>query len=76
MFAEFSLPDTFWIGAVGSFVYGFIGLLLMIFGVIILEVITRRLQIQDELKKGNTAVAIVVAAVIGGVAYVAAHVVH
>lgn len=40
------------------------------------EIATRKIDVQDQLNKGNTAVAIVVAALLLGIAYIAGLVVH
>lgn len=72
-----SLPDTFWPGFVGSIVFGFLGLILAVLGFKVFDWITPRIDIQRELaEKQNVAVAIVCAAIILGVSYVVATVVH
>ncbi|HVJ81038.1 MAG TPA: DUF350 domain-containing protein [Planctomycetia bacterium] len=40
------------------------------------EAVTRRLDVQDELKKGNVAVAIVTGSLLFSIAYIASHVVR
>jgi uncharacterized membrane protein YjfL (UPF0719 family) len=44
-------------------------------GYFLFDVLTRRLDIQEQLNRGNTAVAIVVGALLLSIAYIAAHVV-
>jgi hypothetical protein len=84
MFADLTIPDNFWVGAAGSGIFGLIGLFLLIVGMVIGYKVFDRLlpdlHFTDELKKGNIAVAIVVSvtmlALIGGIAYIAANVIH
>ena len=71
------LPDTFWPGFVGTIVFGAVGLILAILGFKVFDWLTPRIDIQKELaEKHNIAVAIVCAAIILGVSYVVATVVH
>lgn len=74
--ASFSLPDNFWVGLVGSFVFGLLGLLLLVGGFKVFEWITPKLDVEDQLQKGNMAVAVVVAALLLALAYIVSHVVH
>jgi putative membrane protein len=59
----------------GSVVFGLIGIGLLIVGYFLFDLLTRRLDIQEQLNKGNTAVAIVVGALLLAIAYITAHVV-
>jgi uncharacterized membrane protein YjfL (UPF0719 family) len=61
--------------ALGSVVFGLIGIALLVVGYFLFDVLTRRLDIQEQLNRGNTAVAIVVGALLLSIAYIAAHVV-
>lgn len=62
-------------GAVGSIVYGTIGILLLAAGFKMFDLMTPKLDEQEELKNGNIAVAIVVGSLLLAIAYIAAHVV-
>ena len=62
-------------GAVAAVVFGLIGIGLLLLGYWLFDLITPRIDVQKELCEKNTAVAIVVAALLAGIAYVAAHVV-
>lgn len=80
LFAEtstsFALPDTFWVGLIGSFVFGLLGLALLVLGFKVFEWVTPKLDVEDQLQKGNVAVAVVTAALLLSLAYIVAHVVH
>jgi uncharacterized membrane protein YjfL (UPF0719 family) len=61
--------------AIGSIVFGLIGIALLLVGYFVFDLLARRIDIQEQLNKGNTAVAIVVGALLLAIAYIAAHVV-
>jgi putative membrane protein len=61
--------------AVASLVFGLIGIGLLLVGYFLFDVLARKIDVQSELAKGNLAVAIVVAALLLAIAYIAAHVV-
>jgi putative membrane protein len=64
-------------GFVGSLVFGLTGIILAVLGFKVFDWITPRMDIQKELaEKQNLAVAIVCGAIILGVCYVVALVVH
>ena len=64
-------------GFVGSLVFGLTGIILAVLGFKVFDWITPRMDIQHELaEKHNMAVAIVCGAIILGVCYVVALVVH
>lgn len=64
-------------GLIGSLVFGGTGLLLAVLGFKVFDWITPRMDIQRELaEKQNVAVAIVCGAIVLGVCYVVATVVH
>lgn len=64
-------------GLVGSLVFGLTGIILAVLGFKVFDWITPRMDIQRELaEKHNIAVAIVCGAIILGVCYVVALVVH
>ena len=58
-----------------SLVFGIVGIALLFVGYFLFDFLCRRVDIQEQLNKGNTAVAIVIAALLFSIAYVAAHVV-
>lgn len=72
----FALPENFWVGAVGSLIFGVIGIVLLILGYFAFDILTPRLNVPDELTKGNVSVGIVVAALLLAIAYIAANVVQ
>jgi putative membrane protein len=63
-------------GAVASAFFGFIGIILLLLGYWLFDLITPRIDVQKELTEKNMAVATVIAALLLGIAYVAAHVVQ
>jgi uncharacterized membrane protein YjfL (UPF0719 family) len=50
--------------------YGFLGIVLAIAGYFLFDVVEYRINFADEIKKGNTAAAIVIAAFIIGVCFI------
>jgi putative membrane protein len=71
-----TLPDTFFPGLVASTVFGLLGIILLVLGYKVFDWLTPKLHLETELgEKHNVAVAIVVASIILGVAYICAHVV-
>jgi putative membrane protein len=69
--------ENLWKGFVGSLVFGLTGIILAVLGFKVFDWITPRMDIQHELaEKHNVAVAIVCGAIILGVCYVVALVVH
>lgn len=75
LFADF-LPDTFFVGVVGSFAFGLMGLLMLLMGFKLFEWITPKLNVEEELGKGNMSVAIVVGGLFLALAFIISHVVH
>ena len=72
----FLIPDQFWTNLVASAAFGVVGIVLLLAGYWLFELITPRIDVQKELVEKNMAVAVVVAALLLGIAYVAAHVVQ
>lgn len=66
----------FWNGVVASVVFGLVGVAMLLLGFFLFELLTRKLDVEEELKKGNLAVAMVVAALLLAVAYIVGAVVH
>ena len=68
--------DAFGMNVLSAFVFGLIGIILMILGYKAFDWVTPRLDVEKELMEGhNLAVAIVVAAVFIGVSILIAHIV-
>lgn len=63
-------------GIAASAVFGLVGIVLLLLGYLLFDWITPRIDVQKELSEKNLAVAIVIAALLLGIAYVAAHVVQ
>jgi putative membrane protein len=70
------LPAHFYANAVASVVFGFLGIVLLLTGYWLFDLITPRIDVQKELTEKNMAVGVVIAALLLGFAYVAAHVVQ
>jgi len=69
-------PDHLWSGIISSAVFGLVGIVLLLLGYWLFDLITPRIDVQKELSEKNMAVALVIAALLLGIAYVAAHVVQ
>lgn len=76
LLASFALPETFFVGLVGSFAFGLIGLVMLMLGFKMFEWITPKLEVEDQLQKGNVAVAVTVGSLFLALAYIVAHVIH
>ena len=76
LFAQSATIHSLFDAALASLVFGVIGLALLLAGYFGFDLATRRIDVQEQLNKGNTAVAIVVAALLLSIAYIAAHVVQ
>jgi putative membrane protein len=59
--------------ALASLVFGLIGIVLLLIGYFVFDLLVRRIDVQEQLQKGNIAVAIVMAALLLAIAYIAAH---
>ena len=70
------LQENFWAGVVGSLVFGLLGMVLLLLGYWLFDLITPRIDVQKELKEKNLAVAVVIGALLLGIAYITAHVVQ
>lgn len=68
--------SNMFLGILGTLSFGLLGIFLTFLGYKVFDFITPKLDIEEELNKNNLSVAIVTAAIIFSIAYVAAHVVH
>ena len=68
--------QNMWTGVIAAAVFGAVGIVLLLAGYLLFDLITPRIDVQKELCEKNLAVAIVIAALLLGIAYVAAHVVQ
>lgn len=75
-FLERHWYSNIWPGVAAAVVYGLVGIILLLLGYWLFDLITPRIDVQKELTDKNLAVAIVIAALLLGIAYVAAHVVQ
>ena len=75
LFGQSDASDHLLRAAGASLVFGIVGIALLIVGYFLFDFLCRRIDIQEQLNKGNMAVAVVVAALLFSIAYVAAHVV-
>ena len=70
------LPETFWVGVVGTFVFGFVGLFFLLFGFKLFDWILPKIDFQKELVGQPLSIAIVIAAFFLALAHIMASVVH
>jgi putative membrane protein len=68
--------EHFWSSLAASGIFGLLGIVLLLLGYWLFDLITPRIDVQKELCEKNLAVAVVIAALLLGIAYVAAHVVQ
>jgi putative membrane protein len=69
-------PEHFWPGIAGSAIFGLVGIVLLLLGYWLFDLITPRIDVQKELCEKNVAVAVVIGALLLGIAYITAHVVQ
>ena len=72
----FSLPDTFWTGAIGSVVFGALGIVFLIFGFKLFDWILPKVDFQEAMNSNPIACAIVAASFLFSLAYIIAAVVQ
>jgi len=70
------LPENFWVGACGSLLFGIVGIALFLLGYFAFDKLTPKLEVEEELAKGNMAVGIVVGALLVSIAIVISSVLH
>ena len=74
--AQMTFPENFWVGIVGSGVFGLVGLFLLLLGYKSFDWLTPKLDVLEQLNKGNMAVAMVITALLFSIAFITAHVVR
>ena len=72
---QFHLPDYLLTDLISTFAFGMVAILLIVLGYVIFDRLTPKLDFDDLLNKGNTALAIVVGSFILGLCYVVGRVV-
>ncbi|MEI7485872.1 MAG: DUF350 domain-containing protein [Chryseobacterium sp.] len=70
------MPENFLIGALGSLMFGFIGMVLLFASYFSFDFLLKKVDISEELNKGNISVAIVVASLLISIALIISSVVH
>lgn len=70
------MPEHLWTNLLGAGIFGLVGIVLLLLGYWLFELITPKLNVQKELMEKNMAVGVVVAALLLGIAYIVAHVVQ
>jgi uncharacterized membrane protein YjfL (UPF0719 family) len=63
-------------GVIASLAFGITGIFLLLLGYFLFDRLTPRIDTQKELQEKNLAVAVVIAALLLGIAYIVAHVVQ
>jgi putative membrane protein len=69
------MSEHFWGDIVAAAAFGLVGIVLLLLGYFLFDLVTPRIDVQKELSEKNMAVALVVASLLFGIAYIAAHVV-
>jgi len=67
--------SALWPGTLAAAAYGLVGIVLLLLGYWLFDLITPRIDVQKELTDKNVAVGIVIGALLLGIAYIIAHVV-
>lgn len=70
------MPETFWVGLVGSVVFGTVGIILLILGVFGFDKVCKKIDFQEKINESPIACGIVIAAFMLAVAYIVGQVVH
>lgn len=66
----------FWNAVGAGAIFGLLGLVLLLAGFFAFEVVTRRLDVEEELQKGNLAVAITVGSFLIAIAIIVSTAIH
>ena len=72
---QFHLPDYLLTDLISTFAFGMVAIMLIVLGYVIFDRLTPKLDFDELLNKGNTALAIVVGSFILGLCYVVGRVV-
>ena len=72
---QFHLPDYLLTDLISTFAFGMVAIMLIVLGYVIFDRLTPKLDFDELLNKGNTALAIVVGSFILGLCYVIGRVV-
>jgi uncharacterized membrane protein YjfL (UPF0719 family) len=72
---QMHLPDYFFGDLVATFAFGIMAILLIILGYVTFDKLTTKLDFNDLINKGNTAMAVVIGSFILGLCYVVGRVV-
>jgi len=64
------IPENFLIGSLGALLFGLVGLVLFIGGYFAFDKLTPKINVSEELSKGNIAVGIVIAFLLLSIAIV------
>jgi uncharacterized membrane protein YjfL (UPF0719 family) len=71
-----NLPENFWVGVVGSVIFGFLGIFLLLFGFKLIDWMLPKIDFQETLKQNPISVAMVIAAFFIAVSHIISSVVH
>jgi len=71
-----TLPENFWVGVLGSTVFGIMGILFLLFGFKLFDWILPKVDFQEAMKANPMAAAIVVASFFLSLSHIIASVVH
>ncbi|AWM36464.1 hypothetical protein GobsT_57310 [Gemmata obscuriglobus] len=70
LLAESWSPETFGLSLLAAAAFGLLGIALLALGFKVFEWITPKLNVEEELAKGNVAVGVVLAAVVLGISLI------
>lgn len=70
LLAEHWNPETFGLSLLAAAAFGLLGIALLALGFKVFEWITPKLNVEEELAKGNVAVGILIAAVVLGISLI------
>ncbi|MDY3554473.1 DUF350 domain-containing protein [Gemmata sp. JC717] len=70
LLAESWSPETFGLSLLAATAFGLLGIALLALGFKVFEWITPKLNVEEELAKGNVAVGVVLAAVVLGISLI------
>lgn len=76
LLADFTIPENFLFGVLGTIIFGLIGVVLLLLAFKVFDYLTSKLDIQEQLNKDNRSVAIVLAALFVAIGVVVASVIR